>query len=248
MRRCSYCGGPLADSARFCPACGQELPGYADAFRRPARPRPLGFLDRVPIQGGPAVRMLGAIGAVLVASTGLWTAFGRAGFGLLAADLLLALGVGLSAWPERERLRPLLRPPRVGWLVAALAGAAVLPLLGGIWVELLPGEAPGLEPPLAGLPPSLLAFSLCLIPGVCEEIAFRGVVLQTLLGMARPATAHLITAGLFAAVHLQPAMFPYHFLVGLFLGWLRIRSRSLGAPMLAHAGHNAIVLLLLSGR
>ncbi|MBC8330147.1 MAG: CPBP family intramembrane metalloprotease [Planctomycetes bacterium] len=244
MRRCAYCGGPLVDSARFCPACGMELPAYVELFRDARRPRPIGFLDRVPIQGKPATRMVVAILASLFMSAGFLGLFHDTGDWMVFADLVMASAIVACAWPERRELRPLWRLPNPGWLLLAVAGALVLPQLAHLYVGLLPEELAGGEDPFAGMSAPVKAFSFCLMPGVFEELAFRGVVLMTLLHMLSFRRAHLLTAALFAGIHFSPIIFPYHLLVGVYLGWLRHRSGGLWAPILAHAVHNAAVVFL----
>ncbi len=247
MRRCSYCAGPLADSARFCPACGQETPEYVQLFREQRRPRMLRFMDRVPLQGGPAVRMVIAVVATLFMSSGFFGLFEDFGDFLIFADLAMAAAIVACAIPERRELRPMWRLPNPLWLLLALAGAVTLPELADWYVGLFPDSLSEGEDPFAELSPGLRFFSVCVMPGIFEELAFRGVVLMTLLHMLSFRRAHVLAAALFAGVHFSPLIFPYHFLVGLFLGWLRHRSGGLWAPILAHTAHNAAVVFLYSG-
>jgi len=244
MRRCSYCGGPLADSARFCPACGLELPEYVELFRHERRPRPLSFLDRVPLQGQPATRMVIAILASLFLSGGALAGFRDFGDWMVFAGVVLAAVIVAASWPERAALRPLWRLPNPVWLLLAAAGALVLPTLADFYLRIFPESWTDGEDLFSGLSAGQKFFSVCLMPGVFEELAFRGVVLITLLNMASFRNAHLLTAALFAGIHFSPLIFPYHFLVGLFLGWMRHRSGSLWAPILAHTLHNATVVFL----
>jgi membrane protease YdiL (CAAX protease family) len=246
MRRCSYCAGPLADSARFCPVCGQETAEYVELFRDRRRPRPISFLGRVPIQGGPALRTVLAILASLFLSGGFLLVFPDFGSWLVFADLLMAAVIVGSAWPERVQLRPLWRPPALRWLLLAVAGALALPGLAELYLSLMPEGLQQAENPFEELSPGLKFFTVCLMPGVFEEIAFRGVVLLTLMHMLKPRGAHLLTAVLFAGIHFNPLIFPYHVVVGLFLGWLRHRSGGLWAPIAAHTAHNAAVVFLFT--
>jgi membrane protease YdiL (CAAX protease family) len=63
--------------------------------------------------------------------------------------------------------------------------------------------------------------------------------LDTLL---TPTEALLVQAALFALLHLGIAIFPSHFVIGLILGAVRRRARSLYPGMAVHAGWNALVL------
>ena len=104
------------------------------------------------------------------------------------------------------------------------------------------------------LPLRLLA--LALVPAVCEEWFFRGILLSSLLGeqhqnRRRRAIAVVTTAALFAAFHVlvQDKLFFERFLpsclMGLVLGWVCVTTRSLLPGILLHSVHNG--LLLASG-
>ena len=67
--------------------------------------------------------------------------------------------------------------------------------------------------------------------------------LQALLGRRE---ALLLTAILFTLVHLSPVVFPLHFGLGMYLGWLRLRSGSLLPGMLLHFTYNGLVITVLS--
>ena len=94
--------------------------------------------------------------------------------------------------------------------------------------------------------------SLVLLAPILEEVTFRGVALGCLLGRGVPVAAAIgIQAVGFALVHLQytPAAMFSVFILGLFLGWLRIASKSIAVPILAHmaVNINAITALGASG-
>lgn len=72
-----------------------------------------------------------------------------------------------------------------------------------------------------------------------EEFLFRGLILRGLLARWKPWTAILLSAVLFAAMHLNPAQLPIALLLGLVLGWTYVRTRSLGLCLLVHALNNA---------
>jgi len=94
--------------------------------------------------------------------------------------------------------------------------------------------------------------SLVLLAPIVEEVAFRGVALSCLLGRGVPLwVAITVQAVGFAALHLQytPAAMFSVFVLGLFLGWLRVASKSISAPILAHMAVNlqAVMALGASG-
>jgi membrane protease YdiL (CAAX protease family) len=255
---CSYCGGRLAASASFCPSCGQEREGYAEWFRREPPPPPPDFSDRLRLQGQPAVRMLvavvAALAASLVATLVLFAGSLERSFSkdtvqglILASDLLLGVAISACAWKERRTLARLFRPGAWGWWVLAPAIAIALPLIAQGWEWAIRQIAPGVEEghdPFSDLPTGFAVLSICVFPGIFEEIAFRGVFLDATMAMMRRRSAQLTTAAVFAGVHLRLIEFPYLFLVGLYLGIVRAKSNSLWPGMLAHGAHNAAVIFL----
>lgn len=100
----------------------------------------------------------------------------------------------------------------------------------------------------AALGPLMIATVLLIVP-LLEEVAFRGIALGCLLGRGwPPAAATAVTAATFAALHTNytwPALIPI-FIMGLYLGALRVVSGSLGPPLAAHIAANGVSLLMLA--
>jgi sodium transport system permease protein len=98
--------------------------------------------------------------------------------------------------------------------------------------------------------------AIALVPAVCEETLFRGIVFGSLNPALGAARATFLQAFLFALIHIDltaggpPVAYrvPFAFGVGLALGALRLRTGSLAAPALSHALLNAVtfVVVLLS--
>ncbi len=90
----------------------------------------------------------------------------------------------------------------------------------------------------------LLALSACVLAPLGEELLFRGLLLPWLRGWL-PATASLVlSAAVFAALH--PFYGPYVgwiFFLGLVLGYARVRSGGVTAPVLVHATINSVALV-----
>ena len=84
---------------------------------------------------------------------------------------------------------------------------------------------------------------VCLTPAIFEELAFRGVIQTNLEAVLGSREALLIQAALFSGLHLSPVILASHFFMGLVLGIMRTRSRSLYPGMLFHATWNALVLI-----
>jgi sodium transport system permease protein len=85
---------------------------------------------------------------------------------------------------------------------------------------------------------------LAVLPGVCEEVAFRGLVLNGLRRRFRPWTAVLLSSFLFAAYHTNVFAAAPLFVLGVVLGLLALYSGSIWPGALLHVGCR---LLLLAG-
>jgi sodium transport system permease protein len=142
-------------------------------------------------------------------------------------------------------------------------GAAAMIALGGIpvgwllvWLEMRLFEG-GLESlmPLQDLLTATdarralwLVVIAAITPAVCEELVFRGVLLQSLGREMRGWKAVALTAAVFGGFHLsfETALrfLPTAF-IGLLMGWVVWHSRSIFASMLMHFINNAFVVALL---
>ena len=78
-----------------------------------------------------------------------------------------------------------------------------------------------------------------------EEVLFRGLILRGLLGRWAPWAAILASAMLFALMHFNPAQAPVALALGIALGWVYVRTRSLGLCIIGHALNNASVYVPL---
>jgi uncharacterized protein len=85
-------------------------------------------------------------------------------------------------------------------------------------------------------------FGLLLMVGapIAEELAFRGLFFGALVKRGiRPTWVIIITAAAFALFHFEPQRMLVLFVVGLTFGYVRYKSGSLGAAMIAHGVNNA---------
>jgi membrane protease YdiL (CAAX protease family) len=113
-----------------------------------------------------------------------------------------------------------------------------------------------------------LGVSIVLLEAIPEEFAFRGVLLGSALRIWGPWRASLITSALFGLWHIAPTLHTMSdnhvfsgaaasvggqvllvlgsiavtFAAGLVFCWLRLRSRSLIAPVMAHVATNGLAL------
>lgn len=85
----------------------------------------------------------------------------------------------------------------------------------------------------------------CLQPGVVEELFFRYLLLGVLRRHAGVHGAVLVSATMFAVCHVHVLLsMPYLFVLGVFLGYARVGSRSLALPVALHFLHNLAVTAL----
>lgn len=90
----------------------------------------------------------------------------------------------------------------------------------------------------------VLFFGLSLVPGIVEELLFRGVLLPSYLHRGKwPAI--FLSSFLFAFLHGQPIAFLMQFSLGVLLAYLCWESRSIYPGMLCHALHNGITGVLV---
>jgi membrane protease YdiL (CAAX protease family) len=91
---------------------------------------------------------------------------------------------------------------------------------------------------------------LSVLGPVTEEICFRYGVMGSLLESARwRRWAIPVSALLFGVIHMNPPQIIAAFVLGLFLGWLYLRTRSLWLPIICHVVNNtnSTVIALLFG-
>jgi sodium transport system permease protein len=84
--------------------------------------------------------------------------------------------------------------------------------------------------------------SFALLPALCEEIAFRGFILSGLQRRFRPRAALVLCSFLFALSHMNVFQFLPAFFLGVVLGLLTIRSKSLVPAILFHFVHDSVLL------
>jgi len=93
--------------------------------------------------------------------------------------------------------------------------------------------------------PTVSAFiAACVLAPLLEELLFRGILLRAFLAQYPRGLAIGYSALYFGVAHLNIYQFCLAFLLGLFLGWLYERSRSLIPCIALHAALNTSVTVL----
>jgi len=117
------------------------------------------------------------------------------------------------------------------------------------WLALVKASMPGLDyedpfKPLAdevGI--AMVIFMVGVVPGIFEELAFRGLVQGRLDVLFGRKESILLTGAAFALAHGITLAFPVHMGIGIYLCWLRTRSGSLLPGMLLHFSYNTSLVL-----
>ena len=196
-----------------------------------------------------------------------WLSFGvgqeysllaRTGVGQLAFVATPPLFMALLLTTRPRSGLALNLPPWWAWPVAALLAVLVLPPLAELTLTIL-RQFPALRSllelnhPLTRELHSLAGardkgswggyfLGLALLPALCEELAFRGFILQGLLRGFRPWSAILLSAFLFAVYQMNVFQFVPHFVFGVILGLLVVRAGSVLPAMVFHLVYNTLLL------
>jgi membrane protease YdiL (CAAX protease family) len=93
----------------------------------------------------------------------------------------------------------------------------------------------------------IILLGLVVIVGapIVEEIVYRGVVQPGLVASWGRSAGILVTAALFAAIHMQPVEFPGLFVFALVLGWARHSTGTIGTSIVTHMAFNTTGLALV---
>ena len=255
-KSCRGCGEELPPASRFCPRCGQADDGYGSTLVLNTASVEAPALDSShPVFGrhwNDIKKIALLFGLFLVCSVGLaiMASFDKspkpeAYFSIGEAIIIIAFVAF-----DFEAIAPLLGRPRLApgstpqiviviivWVCVLKLYFFALPHLG-IHTEALSKRFVDAHWPLASI-----FILISIAPAIFEELAFRGYIQSKVERIVGPNEAIAIQAGMFAVAHFLPLIFISHFIMGLGLGWIRTKTKSLYPGMLMHATWNAIVLL-----
>jgi membrane protease YdiL (CAAX protease family) len=247
--RCPGCGVVFEYSPPECAACGTFIPGKVD------RATPVVASSAADASGVVRRAQSGArgvMGVFLVSLASGVVASVAAHLGVsgprleVAMTAVFAFVALVCAFAARAELAPLLRTTG-GWRggLTALVGFGLMVAVGavyfrafrvfGFFSELSVDEFTGM-----GWPRWTTYVLVSVAPGVLEELTFRGYVMARLEPLLSPRETLVVQAALFSLLHLGPVVFPSHFGIGLVLGLVRRRTRSLYPSMAVHMGWNAM--------
>ncbi|MGM0616951.1 MAG: CPBP family intramembrane glutamic endopeptidase [Actinomycetota bacterium] len=180
----------------------------------------------------------------------------------LIVGLVLQLVVfGLALLPLLAAGRPYGRlwgPTRttggmVGLGVVVGIGVAIVSYLVNIIVVVLAGVEEPVQQQLlqdalaGGLPLVLVVLLAVVVAPIVEEVIFRGVLFRALADRINLSVGLVLSAGIFAVIHIevlasQPFALLGLFTVGFLLAWAYHLTGNLTVPILGHAVFNAISL------
>ena len=86
---------------------------------------------------------------------------------------------------------------------------------------------------------------VALIPALAEELMFRGLIQRSMEKSFSPLKSILITGFIFGAYHMNPFSFIPLVVIGIYLGFILIRSGSIWVPILSHFVNNAFACVAL---
>ena len=115
----------------------------------------------------------------------------------------------------------------------SLCAAATMPsfqdpsVLVRIWNDLTPLAAVG------------WVVFIGVVPGVCEEVFFRGFMQRHLLKAWKPTTSIVVTSVLFGLMHIDPQAIALATMLGLWLGFVAWRTGSILPTIAMHAMVNS---------
>jgi membrane protease YdiL (CAAX protease family) len=164
--------------------------------------------------------------------------------------LIIRLIVGRE-WPRRLAFRP----PSMTHLIFALLSLPALGALATVIVTLARQEMKRLGIPdledqrmlhlLAAQWP--IWFSVLVVgfgPGIGEELFCRGFLGRGLVGRHGPLIGMMMTSFFFGMLHMDPALVLGTGVMGLWLHYIYLKSRSLMLPMVLHLLNNSLSMIM----
>ncbi|MET0385296.1 MAG: CPBP family intramembrane glutamic endopeptidase, partial [Polyangiales bacterium] len=165
----------------------------------------------------------------------------------LALVLVSVLVPLLAARPVRESLGlegaapAVMLATGVGTVMLGPLGDKLMSVFSTYFPDLTLGVVPALHELAQRLPLIWLWPTFALLPGLAEELLFRGVLQRAVPG---PRAAVLVSGCAFALFHVDPVHVVGVLPLGLFLAWAAARS-STTVTIAAHVLNNSVALLAL---
>lgn len=171
---------------------------------------------------------------------------------VLANGVIFSVLMHLSGLTYSELFHP--SPNSVASTLGVLFIPIIVVLMGGFWwltelaafiASLFPEDQTSIRM-LENLMGSGVAtvITICVVAPFLEEMLFRGILLRGFLAYYSADVSIILSALIFGLVHLNIYQIPGAFIMGLFLGWLFYKSKSLWPSIFTHAFYNFGVFLV----
>lgn len=239
MATCAVCGNRLKDGDRVCYYCGEPVTPEEEWNPLYERYRLL-------------VVVFFGINLFICLLFNFWAPAGETVTGLVIVDAVL-LSCGLFfGYQMREDVFPLFRWKnfsiiRLLILILIAIACAILVNYGVKWINQAVFERELFYySSFRHLPfPRLTMFLLiALIPAFSEELAYRGIIQSGLLRILPTRQALVITALLFAIIHMSLISFIWLLPFALFLGWIRQKTQTIWYGIVVHFFFNATTCMV----
>lgn len=189
-----------------------------------------------------------SLSAFLEAAPGNWI------YQNLLSVLVMTIPFMIGSWVYGMKLKNAvaLSSPRKGTtlpLVLMGFGACGVSNLVGSFVEsVFSHESNSAEDIMGQFPQGffgvvLVFLSVCVLPALLEEFAFRGVVLGVVSNISK-SFAIFISALVFALMHSNFSQIPFAFVLGLFLGYAAVVSGSILPACIVHLLSNSVAVVI----
>lgn len=143
----------------------------------------------------------------------------------------------LSIYPAAPPKAPLVIVVTIALLYCATVfGNMFFAPLREIGIQMREFEAPL---PTTALGMILNFLAIAVAPPICEEFAFRGIILGELLPYGET-PAIVISAILFGSIHCTPLGYFYAIMAGLIFGWVTVKTGSIFFAIILHAIFNGL--------
>lgn len=246
-RPCTNCGESISAEASFCVKCG--------AAQGP---------DVVPWRGLDALWVFLIHLGIVAVVVGVMAAF-ASGDALTIGGVIVsefALFVTTVAWvsikygrgPRDLGLRDA-NGSNIGFgVLIGVVGLIISAVLSTVLIRILEAvQGTQVEQPeqidLSGDPEGallvLLGLGVVLLAPLAEETFFRGLLYRGLRKWAKPAVAIVLSAAIFAVVHVFPLVMLPIFGLGVLLAWVVEKRRGIVSAIVAHMTFNAVGFAVL---
>lgn len=236
---CTQCGSRLENEAVVCFQCGsptvpvEEWEGAYEKYRT-------------------LVVSFFSINLIICLIFNFWPVASATLTGLIIVDMFLFACAAYYAYKMRDLVFPLLIWKRFSWwrviaLILVAVISAIIVNYGVKWINRsvfdreLYYYASFRNLPF---PKVTMLLLIALFPAISEELAYRGVIQAGLMKILHSRQAVVVTALLFAIIHMSIISFVWLLPFALFLGYIRQRTNTLWYGILVHFCFNATTCFL----